>query len=148
VQADIPSHLLALYEKKHSRHGAGGWRAVGDYFGISGTYAREIALKLKPVTIEVAEAWLIATGQARVTLPVVVCPDCGMVHDAERCHNRPIAAVVILHPGEQVTQAPGPQRVRKTPRKAVSMSQGLWEDLDSIRRKEGITWEHLLERLR
>jgi len=103
-----------LYNEKHSRHGAGGWRAVGDYFGISGTYAREIAYELKPVTIEVAEAWLVATGQRQIKVEVLPCPSCGNPHGAGLdCHGEPIAAVVILRKGERVASIPGPRRIRQ-----------------------------------
>ena len=84
---------------------------------------------------------------AKCTL-VLPCPDCGEVHDAGRCYNRPIFAVVILSPGQRVTALPKPPAKRRTPYAAISIPRALREELDRLRQARGETWEDLLSRLK
>jgi len=84
---------------------------------------------------------------AKCTL-VLPCPDCGEIHDAGRCYNRPIFAVVILSPGQRVTALPKPPAKRRTPYAAISIPRALREELDRLRQARGETWEDLLSRLK
>lgn len=58
--------------------------------------------------------------RSRLNLPdpgpltqTLACPTCGAVHTAGDCHGAPVAAVVILQPGETVRRAKRPARTRR-----------------------------------
>jgi hypothetical protein len=57
---DVRAEMLAFYKQRHSKRGGGGWRALGEMIGVSGSYARELALGEKPLTPDIAAAWLMA----------------------------------------------------------------------------------------
>jgi len=87
-----------------------------------------------------------------------VCPSCLQqgkvgIHIAGDCHNAPISAVVILAPGERVTDAPqsadapnvsretlSPPRKRKA-RKNISLDPAIWEASNARRIVAGMTWD-------
>jgi len=64
------------------------------------------------------------------TVEVDSCPDCGGVHPG-RCHNKPVASVVILAPDERVTSS-HPQRKRQ-PRHTVELDDETWHALQDRR---------------
>jgi hypothetical protein len=92
---DIPVELQALHAKFGEMRLPGGWRKVGSILGISGAYARELALREKPLTTELIERWLLFTGRVRRYREVLACPDCGDAHTG-RCHGKPVTRVQII----------------------------------------------------
>lgn len=139
---DIISGINVLYAGNLSRPGAGGWRAVGKILGISGPYAREIALGIKPLTINVATAWLIATGASKAQVLADVCPDCGNLHTG-RCHGEP-GAVAWIKPDQAIIKQPSSKPRRRRKRKGVSISLDLWERMNRERKAAGLTWDEYL----
>ena len=90
----------------------GGWREVGAKAGISGAYARMIALGRRPLTPSLRRV-----GWAKLTLWPPPCAS-RLSHPAAArtsladCHGVPVAAVVALAPGQGVDA----QRKPPTPR--------------------------------
>jgi hypothetical protein len=75
---------------------------------------------------------------------MLACPTCGSVHVAGDCHGQPVAAVVILAPGETV-RTPGKPRKRKHYHRPC-MDDATWDEL--TRHKDaGETWGEFLLRL-
>lgn len=116
---DVKAQMVAFYENARES-GKGSWRVVGKIIGISGSYARMIALGESPLTPTIAARWL-GTVDIEESKRVTVCPSClaagkREVHAVGDCKGAPIAAVVVLAPGEVVAPAPAPKplkRVRK-----------------------------------
>jgi hypothetical protein len=81
------------------------------------------------------------------------CPSCHGIHIAGDCHNAPIAAVVILAPGERVTDAPhvsretlpAPQPRQRTTVGIGGIQPATRAKLDARRRAHGWTWDEYLE---
>lgn len=84
---------------------------------------------------------------------VTPCPSCGGIHIAGDCHNAPISAVVILAPGERVTDAPDVSRETlpaPRPRKRSTVGIGGIQPatrarLDVRRKAHGWTWDEYLD---
>ena len=108
----VQGEMMAFYRETASLEDGGGWRAVGNAIGKSGAYARQLATGKRPVTKKVATAWAAKSGWVCKTVSVPVCPIHGVVHDAGPCAtDKPVAAVVVLAPGETVRR-PGQPRYR------------------------------------
>lgn len=134
TSTDIRKHLQWLYDDFCSKPGHGGWRSVGLSIGISGAYARQIALGQKPVTPSIAEKWLIAYGFEPRREWVPVCPDCGKVHNGGRCNGKPVE--VVLRP-QRRQRAPEVQRMVDGLLKAADRA-GI-RDGDTVRLPEPLT---------
>ena len=77
----------------------------------------------------------------------LTCASCGRVHgEGLDCGGRPIAAVVILQPGERVAPGQSPGR-RRSSYASISIPRKLREELVRIKEREKITWTKLLTRL-
>lgn len=136
---NVIEEMHLLYAET-SQDGGGGWRAVGRRLGVSGAYARMIAMKQRPLTPELAARWL-GEDDVVVTCRVPVCPTCGGVHIAGDCRGRPVASVVTLAPDEAVIKRNGkPQRERKA-RRNISVSPSVWDDSNARRIAAGMTWD-------
>lgn len=84
---NIRSEINAFYKETASKSKGGGWRAVGNKIGKSGAYARQVALGKKPLTDEIAVAWMLSNGWGTTTpthqrrpywrpcLPVTLTPE-------------------------------------------------------------------------
>ncbi len=107
---DVRSEMQAFYKETASKSKGGGWRAVGEKIGKSGAYARQIVNGQRPVTEEIAVAWMLSNGWHQRLIPVPPCPDCGSVHHA-RCNGNGGHAVVLAL-GETVRR-PGQRRQRR-----------------------------------
>lgn len=57
VYGDIPFEMRALYDKM-TKNGVGSWDKIGKLIGVSGPYARMLALKIRPLTTTLAVRWL------------------------------------------------------------------------------------------
>jgi len=112
------------------------------------------------VSLLTANRWALALGLPLIpsTKSVQVCPSClergiADVHIAGDCMGRPIAAVVILAPGERVTDAPDVSRETlpaPQPRKRATVGIGgirpaTRAKLDARRRAHGWTWDEYLD---
>ena len=119
----IPSEMQAFYREIASKSKGGGWRAVGAKIGKSGAYARQIAEGQKPVTEEIAVAWMMSNGWEPKTYAYPPCPGCGgEPHVArEGCHGQPVAAVAVLAPGQTVTTQRPPRQYSRIDQMPVSM---------------------------
>lgn len=85
------------------------WDAVATHYGISKAAAHRLAndTNYRPSRATIDKV-LAAPQPQPSQIPVPPCPDCGSVHHA-RCNGRPVAAVVVLTPGQRVT-TPRPRR--------------------------------------
>lgn len=116
---DVIAEMNLFYREVASKSKGGGWRAVGMKIGKSGTYARQVALGSRPLTSEIAIAWMISNGQPPDLIPTHPCPSCaarGIIYshgDKLDCHDKPVVAVALLAPGEVVLPAPMPKRKRR-----------------------------------
>jgi hypothetical protein len=73
------------------------------------------------------------------------CPTCHVVHgDGLDCHGAPIAAIVVLAPGEQVTRIPKPGRERK-PRHPGMHEYFSADPLERTRKLRRLLYEAQLE---
>jgi hypothetical protein len=111
---DVRNEMKTFYQETASKSKGGGWRAVGEKIGKSGAYARQIVNGQRPVTEEIAVAWMLSNGWHQRLIPVPACPDCGSVHHA-RCNGNGGHAVVLA-PGETVRR-PGQSKPRSKVRR-------------------------------
>lgn len=85
------------------------WEAVALFYGLSKAAAHRIA---NDNTYRPSKGMLNVIIDAGLPMGRRVwidpCPDCGSVHHA-RCNGQPVAAVVVLTPGQRVT-TPRPRR--------------------------------------
>ena len=128
----------------------GSWRELADELGIAHSVLHAIATdKWEHVSWDMirrigVSLGLPNPGQLRIVLP---CPSCGAVHgEGLDCGGRPIAAVVILQPGERVAPGQSPGR-RRSSYASISIPRKLREELVRIKEREKITWTELLTRL-
>ena len=112
---DIPGQMLEFYAIVSGIEDGGGWREVGAKVGVSGAYARLIALRERPMTPVIAARWLGKVDFMVTTIRVPVCPLHGEPHVAD-CHGRAVAAVVALAPGERVVQDVSRETFARQPR--------------------------------
>lgn len=77
--------------------------------GVSGAYARQLALGNRPITPLIAEAWLIATHRKPKTIQAVPCPTCGIVHGEGLDCGGAEGDVVWVKPGQRVVKQGKPR---------------------------------------
>lgn len=100
---NVRAEMQAFYKETASKSKGGGWRAVGAKIGKSGAYARQIAEGQKPVTEEIAVAWMLSNGWEPKTYSYPPCPGCGgEPHVAREGCNGNGGTAIVLAPGETV----------------------------------------------
>lgn len=119
TEDDIRNEMNRAYNAFFSRSGNGGWRGLGETIGVSGAYARQVALGEKPVTLSIAEAWLISNGWKPPQKVATCCPTCAkngnyIIHgEGLDCNGKPVSSVACLAPGETVKPAPRRKTTRR-----------------------------------
>lgn len=122
---NVRAEMQAFYKETASKSKGGGWRAVGAKIGKSGAYARQIAEGQKPVTEEIAVAWMLSNGWEPKTYSYPPCPGCGgEPHVARDGCNGNGGVAVVLAPGDRVTKRRGPWQSKARP-EVAAMVRGL-----------------------
>jgi len=146
---DLPvdgTAIVACREKIIQMHKTGySWETIGKIGGVPRGTAWHYGNGNAPPDAAFIDSIMGVHGTRQALAEM--CPDCGKLHIAGRCNDQPIAAVVILAPGERVAPLPQSPARRRTPYAAISIPRELREELDRLR-QDNETWADLLERLK
>lgn len=141
-----PDTVATLAERRN-----GSLRGLAQELGFPPSFAAILSDVLRErhrnVSLKTENRLRVALGLEPIaTYEVSPCPDCGLVHTG-RCYGKGVRGQVVVIDPERERIAPVKRAAARRRRFSISISPGLGEQLNKLRRERGLNWEQFLSGL-